>query len=235
MRQNCEYIDALRLNPLFQGYDRAEMEDLLCDANARPVRFARGQLILGPDSSERALGFVLSGTARVARPCLDGGKPVVMSRLARGDAFGMATLFGEGTPFPNEIRASAESEVLFLSRQWVESALARDFRLARNYIALLSSRILFLNRRIDTFTADDAVRRLRGMLLEFQRAQGGRDVFLLPCSFTQLSSLLDVGRASLYRALEQLEKEGMFTREGRVFTLLSPQDTQTHMKKEKQS
>ena len=87
------------------------------------------------------------------------------------------------------------------------------------YIALLSEKILFLNRRIDTFTADDVSARLRGMLKDFWLRQGKGGAFTLPCSYTQLAALLNVGRASLYRALEQLEREGLFTREGRVFRL----------------
>ena len=76
-----------------------------------------------------------------------------------------------------------------------------------------------IGRRIDTFTADDVSARLRGMLKDFWLRQGKGGAFTLPCSYTQLAALLNVGRASLYRALEQLEREGLFTREGRVFRL----------------
>lgn len=212
MRQSKETISIFQGNPLFQGFAAEEIASLLASA-PDPTCFARGEQLLSPGSTKRALGFLLEGCALVTR----GGAGVAMSRLTPGAAFGMATLFASGEPFPNEIRAETACTALFLPQQWVAEMIGREARFAFNYIALLSERILFLNRRIDTFTAGDVPQRLRGMLDQFRRRQGGGAALTLPCSYTQLASLLGVGRASLYRALEQLEGEGLFTREGRVF------------------
>ena len=212
IRQLKETISIFQGNPLFQGFAAEEIASLLASA-PDPTRFARGEQLLSPGSTKRALGFLLEGSALVTR----GGAGVAMSRLTPGAAFGMATLFASGEPFPNEIRAETACTALFLPQQWVAEMIGREARFAFNYIALLSERILFLNRRIDTFTAGDVPQRLRGMLDQFRRRQGGGAALTLPCSYTQLASLLGVGRASLYRALEQLEGEGLFTREGRVF------------------
>ena len=214
MRQNEQAIAVIKTNPLFRGFSAEEIAPLFADA-PEPLRFARGAAILGPGSTERVLGFLLEGTALVTH----GLSPVAMSRLSPGACFGMATLFTDGAPFPNEIRAETACAALFLPREWAEALLSREARFASNYIALLSEKILFLNRRIDTFTADDVSARLRGMLKDFWLRQGKGGAFTLPCSYTQLAALLNVGRASLYRALEQLEREGLFTREGRVFRL----------------
>lgn len=214
MRQYEQAIAVIKTNPLFRGFSAEEIAPLFADA-PEPRRFARGEALLGPGSTERVLGFLLEGAAIVTH----GASPVAMSRLSPGACFGMATLFADGAPFPNEIRAETACTALFLPREWAENLLSREARFASNYIALLSERILFLNRRIDTFTADDVSARLRGMLEDFWLRQGKGGAFTLPCSYTQLAALLNVGRASLYRALEQLEREGLFTREGRVFRL----------------
>lgn len=159
MRQNEQAIAVIKTNPLFRGFSAEEIALLFADA-PEPLRFARGAAILGPGSTERVLGFLLEGTALVTH----GLSPVAMSRLSPGACFGMATLFTDGAPFPNEIRAETACAALFLPREWAEALLSREARFASNYIALLSEKILFLNRRIDTFTADDVSARLRGML-----------------------------------------------------------------------
>lgn len=215
MRQIQHAIAVLQSNPLFRGFSAEEVAALLEDA-PEPARFARGETVLGSGTAVKTLGFLLKGRAVVTRPG-DVGARVTMSRLAPGAAFGMATLFGGGEAFPNEIRAETACTALFLPQEWAENLVRREARFALNYIALLSERILFLNRRIDAFTAGDVPRRLRGVLEDFRKRQGGGAEFTLPCSYTQLAALVDVSRASLYRALEQMEAEGIFAREGRVF------------------
>ena len=43
----------------------------------------------------------------------------------------------------------------------------------------------------------------------------------LPASLSAFSDMLDIGRASLYRALDKLEGEGLIRREGRKITVIS--------------
>lgn len=217
MRQIIDAASLLTVNPLFRGFSTDEIRRSLEREPSELLFFERGALMLGPRSHTEGIAFLLSGSARVNHP---GGRRLVeMSVLSPGSVFGIATLFTQDHPFPNEIYAETECCVLLLSRMWAEQMLSQEPRFARNYIALLSEKILFLNRRIDTFTADDAAQRLRGMLQDFWHQQGCPDIFTLPCSYTQLASLLHIGRASLYRALEQLEKENRFTRNGRAFHL----------------
>ncbi len=222
MRQYSEAIERLRTGPLFCGYSAEEIAARLSLQTACPTHFAPGEVLLAPGLHDPALFFLLEGTARVLRRRAD-GKYVPLSLLKPGNVFGMATLFQASVPFPNEIRAASECTALFLPRERVEQMIAQDALFARNYIALLSERILFLSRRIDTFTAEDPSQRLLAMLEEFHLQQGGEEgTFILPCTFTQLASLLNISRASLYRAIERLEKNGRLLRENRRFRLCQP-------------
>jgi CRP-like cAMP-binding protein len=83
----------------------------------------------------------------------------------------------------------------------------------------LAGRVRFLNRKIQCFTAGSAERRLALWLLSEEE-----EVITLPSSLTTLSDMLDIGRASLYRALDKLENSGLISREGRNIALLSPDE-----------
>ena len=113
MRQNEQAIAVIKTNPLFRGFSAEEIALLFADA-PEPLLFARGAAILGPGSTERVLGFLLEGTALVTH----GLSPVAMSRLSPGACFGIATLFTDDAPFPNEIRAETACAPLFLPREW---------------------------------------------------------------------------------------------------------------------
>jgi DNA-binding IclR family transcriptional regulator len=50
----------------------------------------------------------------------------------------------------------------------------------------------------------------------------GTSTVKLDVSISALSELLDVGRASLYRAFDKLTEDGFLRKDGRSFTLLDP-------------
>ena len=79
-----------------------------------------------------------------------------------------------------------------------------------HYLDFLSGRIRFLNRKIGYLTAGSAERRLALYLASFQKQE-----LVLKDSISSLSELLDIGRASLYRAFDALEEQGLIRREGR--------------------
>ena len=76
-----------------------------------------------------------------------------------------------------------------------------------------STSVRFLNARIETFTAPSAEARLANYLLSLPATQGE---VTLPVSCRALSEMLNVGRASLYRAFDTLEEQGLTVRQGKT-------------------
>lgn len=219
-----QYSDVLAQNPLFAGMDAAQVEALVTPG-ATQAAYRRGEVILGPSSDMRVLGFMLRGSALVYRPGA-GATPLLMSRLGPPSAFGMASLF-DAHAQPTEILAEQACRVLLWPKARVEEAFQREPALVSNYIALLSERIHFLNRRIDALAGDDLRTRLLRLLEGLQGTQAAGEPFTLPYSLSQLAALLGVGRASLYRTLDALEAEGSLLREGRYMTLIHNQKEET--------
>ncbi len=217
MRQFSAFWDTLAQTPLFAGIPVARVQALVGKAFA-PQEVAHGELLFGPGDTKRALAILLEGTALVHKFGVDGHR-VLMSRLSPGGTFGMASLFAGDAPYPTEVRAETACIVLYLQKAWLEAAFAKEPQLARNYIALLSGRIHFLNRRIETLTGDDVRARLLRLLGSL--STGDDSAFTLPYSLTQLAEMLGVGRATLYRAMDALESEGILQRDGRRITVQS--------------
>lgn len=219
MRQNPAFFDTLAVTPLFAGLDHAQIAALL-GKDIRPTTFPRGAVLFSPTDYTPSLAIVLRGSAFVYRVGTD-GRRVLMSRLTPGSVFGMASLFYEEGGFPTEIQAEKACGVLFLSKAWVEDAFARQPRLSRNYIALLSERIHFLNRRLDTLAGDDLPARLLRLLRSLSGGDAPTDgTFTLPFSLSQLAEMLGVGRATLYRALDALEAANAISRDGKNITIM---------------
>lgn len=83
----------------------------------------------------------------------------------------------------------------------------------RSYIAYLSERIHFLSRKVEGLTAPKVTGKLSRWLLESGREE-------VSCPATELSRRLDVSRASLYRAFEELERAGAIRRAGKTIVIL---------------
>ena len=161
--------------------------------------FSAGQTIYGVDQFRRAIGILLSGQARVTN-----ASGVPLNTLAPGSCFGVAALFHPVDHYVSTVTATAPVALAFYTGQ-----------VARNYIAFLSERIQFLNEKIGSFTAPTArVRLARWLAAQTSPVQVK--------SYMALANELNVGRASLYRALDALASQGVLKRQGACITVMDP-------------
>lgn len=170
--------------------------------------FAKGQTIYTPEHYRRSLGIISRGIVVVEKE-----NGVLLNELGAGRCFGAAALFVTQERYVTTVRAKTACQVLFLSMEAMQEIMVQYPQIALNYIRFLSGRIQFLNRRIDSFIAPSA----EGSLLSYLRQQPDGTSRELPMS--RLAELLNLGRTSLYRAVEHLEQQGMIRREGKWIRL----------------
>ncbi|MCQ2429653.1 MAG: Crp/Fnr family transcriptional regulator [Clostridia bacterium] len=155
-----------------------------------------------------------SGRATVYSVC--GGSDFVLRTMRSGDTLGAAALFsahGEMT----RVIADEPTRVLCIPEQAVRRLIARDPDFALRYITFLSDRIRFLNKRLACLSAGSAAARLAAWL-DTTVPEGCTD-YDLTIPLSRLCSVLDLGRASLYRALDELETGGWLSRSGKHLIL----------------
>lgn len=191
--------------PLFRGCEREELLLALADADCTLSVYESGQTVYQPDRFVRCLGVLLSGSIRVSRDSL------VISVLAPGDLFGAAALFNDRPDYATTLTACAPCRVVLLSQQLVSRLMDTSGRIRDNYIRYLSGRIRFLSGRIRSLAADGVEGKLKQHLLTVLSPDQPR----LTCSATELAQRLGISRASLYRAFDTLEEQGLIRREGR--------------------
>lgn len=194
---------------LFQGVDELLAEQLASDQRCFQRRYERGAVVFDETHFLRCLGILLSGELRVEKTAW-GGRRLNMSRLRPGECFGAAAMFHSRDRYAAILTAEKPAQVLFLPQELIAWAMRRDPEITENYIAYLSDRIWFLNEKISSLTAGTAEQRLGAFLLE-------RGSVSQP--MTELSRQLNMGRATLYRALEDLESRELIRREGKTISV----------------
>ncbi len=198
-----EQTEILLTSPLFgSGEAAAELPEPFLAALS-PESFAPGEIV-APHSGEAAAGVLLSGKASAA-----GESGVALNAFQPGGLFGVAALFG-GDSYVSTVRAESRCEAVFITTAQLEELFRSRGDLALAYIRFLSDRIRFLNRKISQFTAPTAA---EALYLWASRNQTG-GLATASQGWSALARTLGIGRASLYRALDELERTGRAVREG---------------------
>ncbi|MEM1483969.1 Crp/Fnr family transcriptional regulator [Oscillospiraceae bacterium PP1C4] len=195
---------------LFQKMDVQEKAQLLDKLTV--VSFVPGQEIYTASCFQKSIGILTYGRAVVRK-----GREVELNTLYAGDCFGAAGLFHPTQEYVTTIVAKTTVEIVFISDKQLTDLFAQYPQTAINYIAFLSRRIYFLNHKIDSFTAPTTEAGLCMYLLENQQ----EGIVHISGGCSHLARQLNMGRASLYRSLDQLEKRGVIHRKEKTIVILN--------------
>ncbi|HEX2986489.1 MAG TPA: Crp/Fnr family transcriptional regulator [Caproiciproducens sp.] len=219
IRKQNKYRVLLSRSFLFNNIDEQSVGLAFLSDECNCLEFEPGEKIYTQNHYKKSIGLVVSGKLKACKPGADNGG-LILNTFLTGGVFGVAGLFNNQQQYVSEIIAIKRSRVLFLSQTLLHRLFEQNYRIAENYIGYLANRICFLNGRIDSFTGGSAEHRLANFLdtLSAQSDDPGR--FSLPCTLTQLAGTLDLGRASLYRALETLVKADVIRRDGRIISVV---------------
>ena len=212
MKLNEIETELVSKTELFRGSPPSVLARILAVSDCTAAEYEKNEVVYDKTNFYRSLGIVLEGRLRVTKENAD-KRPIVMSTLQRGAMFGAAALFNSEPEYATKITAIERSRVLFLPQRLVKRMIEREPDIAENYIRYLSERILFLNRKIYFLTAGTAEQRLAGFLLD-NLAVG--EFSEMPMTMHRLADALNMSRASLYRAFDELTASGAVSKQGKL-------------------
>lgn len=214
--------DILSKTFLFRGVDSGSILAAFRSPECTCMAFENGEAVYTRRVYRRSLGIVLAGRLKAVKAAPD-GSAVVLNTFSAGNVFGAASLFNSTAQYVSDIYAMRRSRVLFLPQELLQKLFRKEPAVAENYIAFLSGRICFLNRCIDHYTGGSAKSRLFAYLASLPGLPERPETAEMPCSMTRLADMLGIGRASLYRAFDELETEKKIRRDGRkIIRILCP-------------
>lgn len=200
---------ALAACSLFAGIS----EECLARAadSAQEAVFSPGELLFSKEN--RRLGVIALGSAKATKPGKNG--PVTMSVLGYGAVFGAASIMGGDLP-GTEARAIRQVTALVFDPDSFIRLIESDRELNANYIRYLISRIRFLTERVECMAGSSASEKL----LRYLETNARDSVCHIPFGMDALAKGISMSRATLYRAMSELEKNGRITRSGHEIRLL---------------
>ena len=209
-------LTVLRSVKLFEALTEKELIELCSQSQLRS--YSAGEYI---ERVSPCLPVIISGHAAVLGRNSEKNS-VVLRQLKSGSVFGVSGLFSDEGESISLIRAEKPTEALLIPQSAVSDLIHKNGDFAESYIRLLGAKIRYLGSRIDAFTAGSAEARLAKHLLTLvcaeDRSEGEREI-VLECSLSRLADMLNIGRASLYRAIDALTEKGFITHTDRRITV----------------
>lgn len=187
---------------LFRDLDDREKQAALKTLRPTVSSYPATHILLSQESFTPSLLLLLDGILTVKR--VHGKKTVLLNQLHAGDCFGAAAMFGDCHAYPTVVEAETAVRVVSISEESLTRLFLHFPKSAISHIRFLSDRIRFLNERLDATTGRD----VEGKVAKFLLDAYGKDALQVNRNMTELAKSLDIGRASLYRLLKQMEADG---------------------------
>ena len=211
--------------------DAAERASVVCalDASAflsgvaldpravRVRRTANGQELVDHEEPAPCVVLVARGSVDAYSTAVD-GREVRLSTLGPGDAFGACNLFADHD-LPTRLRSRGEGLLALIPKELVARAVLADPEVARRYMRLCNEKIQFLIGRIEELTMQTA----RGKLLDYLVLHADESgTVRLAGPREELAGHLGISRASLFREISALKREGVLISEGHDLRVCTP-------------
>lgn len=200
---------------LFDGIDEDSAFELCKNMSFESKKYMRGERIFTPDDYSADIGFVYKGECEIRCHKTDGR--TVLNSIKEGESFGILAALGKNQ-FPTEVWARKNSTVVFISKNDLIKMIQTSSDVAMNIIDFLAEKVDFLNRKINTVTQGSVEKKLAAYIL--LKAKNDNST-CLELNLKKCSESISAGRASVYRALENLKSKGYVTAENKKINILN--------------
>ena len=201
---------------LFKNISCDLIEKILTDIKIQEKNYKRGEIVFSSSNEDKCIGFLFEGCLEVRKNRAD-ATPTVINKIEKFGSFGVLSILSI-EDFPTQIFAYKNSTVLYISSSDFINLVNNYSQISNNLIKFLANRIVFLNKKIETFSGTRVEDRLSAYLIcEAQKYKSNT----FPINYLKTSEEINAGRASVYRALSALENEGIIKIENKKITIIN--------------
>lgn len=195
---------------LFKNLNQNEIDKILLYDGIYEENFSQGD-IMQNNKTLCKIGIIVKGKAIIK----SGEDGVIIKKLEKNDVFGVASLFDNPKHLTSVI-ATTDCSIITMNKSFIENCIKENNKIALNYIEVLAKRVSFLNTKINAYTAKSAENKLYTYLLQLPRLNNEIE---LTVDMSTIAKMLGIGRATLYRAFDKLENNGIIIKNDKKIIL----------------
>ena len=210
-----KYIPRLSEHPIFRGIDTSVISKYLSEDSVYIRSYSPSSTIISPEYKDLPVYVIASGTVEIISPAAD--HKVLLKTSGAGSIFGVANLYADNDGFPSIVSAKTDVEALIINRNAFKTMLQSEADIMNNYLVFINKKVIYLNKKIASYTVGNNEKKLAYFLYENEI----HGTVTVDMSISDIAVMLDMGRASLYRAFDKLEDDGLIKRCGRNIEILN--------------
>ena len=206
-------VDHLKQCILFKGLTSQELQNLIININYSIKNNNESHadchtyIVALEGDICSSLGIVIQGELEVQKHYAS-GKIVTLAKLNTGNIFGEAIAFSKTNVYPATIVSYKDSIILYISKKDIIAMCSSYPKVLNNFMELLSSKILLLNRKIKELSFETLRQKISNYLLSLYEIQKTLNL-ILPMSRKNLAEHLGVQRPSLSREFVNMKNDGL--------------------------
>lgn len=209
---------------LFSNIPDSDLQQISKDIVERP--FDPGDIIFHEGDSGQLLYFVKSGSVRIFVNGLDGSETSVILIGSPGQLFGELAVI-DGLPRSATAVAMTPTILCTLNRTTFREQLRRYPQFGLNFMQILSTRVRYNTKQMDSFASLDVSQRLARKLMELAQNYGqiqANGVYItMTLTQSDLASLIGATRESINKNLRAFRRQQWIDLNHGHITILDPE------------
>lgn len=208
----------MRDTVLFRNLSDGEYRLALETLEAAEKEYAKGEILIRPDTVFTAFGLVKKGTVQISRIDRD-GNAYIMARAGKNSYFGESMAFLRNRTCVI-VSAVEKCTVVWFKTDFITNNKPKSVlenKLISNYISLVSERALTLNDRIQLLSVKNTAEKVVRFLSDYEKEKG--KPFKVPYTREAMAGYLGVNRSALSKVLSELRNKGKIDFQKNIFTL----------------
>lgn len=222
-----EIVNILKNNEFFKAINEEEIKRILSNTKYTVASFDKGEIIAHEGEDCRYLGLMVVGTIELQR-IYSSGRYIILNRIKEGDVFGEALVLSSESEYPATIVTTVNCKILFIDRNEILSLCLRETRILENFISLLSTKVLMLNKKIKSISFKTVREKVVNYILEEAKTQK-TEVIKLAASKEAISATLGIPRPSLSRELIKLREEGFIEFNRNIINIINKEELEEEL------
>lgn len=222
MITNQDYIYSIRKCYLFDGIEDEQLADAIKLLNGRIKKVRKDEFIVKLGGKMIGAGLLLKGKLESSFQN-ENFEQITMHAFSNGYLFGEALVINGAKNSPVQVRAVADSIVLFIDLESIytvaDNSTIRAI-LAENLIKSLAKKNLILNQKVRILSQKSLRDRVFIYLAALPKNKDG--YVTVPFNQTTLAEYLGVNRSALSRELGRMKNEGLLEVEGKKMKIVYP-------------
>lgn len=209
-------LEILAMNNLFKNIPLDLLKKVFSKVTVK--NYEKGLIIFNEGEQCNNIGFISKGSLLIEQITI-AGDAVTISIYKTFDCFGEALFFGEHKKYPYNFITNEETQVIYLSFEQICNLISVSPEFTRNYLGVLSDKLLVLKDKIEILSQKDVRSKLMNYFLNESRLVNSL-TFKLRHTKTQIAELVNVTRPSVSREIRHMQLDNIIEYKDNIITLL---------------